>query len=46
MHISLYCLLDWICFRELVDLTLFSNLIEFHRSYSQHTVAQQTDPRI
>lgn len=44
--ISLYCLLDWICFRELVDLTLFSNLIEFHRSYSQHTVAQQTDPRI
>lgn len=46
LSISLYCLLDWIYFRELIDLTPFNKLIEFHQAYNLQEVAKQTDPRI
>lgn len=37
LAVSLYCLLDWIVFRNLADLSPFSALLEFH---SQHTARQ------
>ncbi|MFU2511148.1 glutathione S-transferase family protein [Pseudoalteromonas sp. ASV78] len=43
--ISLYCLLDWICFRELTDLTAHTELMEFYHSFAQQQAVQQTDPR-
>ncbi|MBB1333346.1 glutathione S-transferase family protein [Pseudoalteromonas sp. SR44-5] len=43
--ISLYCLLDWICFRELTDLTAHTELMKFYYSFAQQQAVQQTDPR-
>jgi len=45
LAISLYCLLDWIYFRDLHDLTPFTQLVAFHHRYSFQASAKQTDPR-
>jgi len=45
LNISLYCLLDWISFRDLHDLTPFTQLVAFHQAYALKESAQQTDPR-
>lgn len=45
LNISLYCLLDWIRFRELTALAPFTALTEFHQQFSQKICAKQTDPR-
>jgi glutathione S-transferase len=45
LNISLYCLLDWICFRELTDFSQHTQLVTFHETFSQRPAAQQTNPR-
>ncbi|EGI75034.1 putative glutathione S-transferase enzyme with thioredoxin-like domain [Pseudoalteromonas distincta] len=35
LNISLYCLLDWICFRELTDFSQYSELVAFHKQYGK-----------
>ena len=45
LKISLYCLLDWILFRELYDLQPFSALSAFHKTQSNLPGATQTNPR-
>ncbi|TMP45127.1 glutathione S-transferase [Pseudoalteromonas citrea] len=45
LQISLYCLLDWIVFRELTDLTSFAALLNFHTVQSQRKGVKQSDPR-
>ena len=44
--ICLYCLLDWIIFRELHDLSLFPDLLEFHDCHKDHIEVTATDPRL
>lgn len=46
LSISLYCLLDWIVFRELVDLTKFSALLAFRRDHVEFPAVAATDPRL
>jgi len=43
--ISLFCLLDWVSFRERYDYSKLSNLVAFHQSASNNKEAQATDPR-
>ena len=43
--ISLYCLLDWICFRKLYDLTQFEHLSKFWQRYQTHAHVINNDPR-
>ncbi len=43
--ISLFCLLDWVSFRERYDYSGLSNLVAFHQSTSDNKEAQATDPR-
>ncbi|MFY8273685.1 glutathione S-transferase family protein [Pseudoalteromonas sp. SSDWG2] len=43
--ISLFCLVDWLLFRELEDLTPYPALAVFHQHYQQTPWAQHTDPR-
>lgn len=43
--ICLYCLLDWIDFRELYTLTDMPNLAAFHQRAAEREIVQQTDPR-
>ena len=45
LQISLYCLIDWVLFRELVDLSDYTNLMAFHDRWQCQAIAQQTDPR-
>jgi glutathione S-transferase len=45
LNISLYCLLDWICFRELTDFSQHPRLVAFHETFSQRQAAKQTNPR-
>ncbi|MBQ4833870.1 glutathione S-transferase [Pseudoalteromonas sp. MMG010] len=45
LNISLYCLLDWISFRELVDFSHLNELVALHNSYENHQAAISTDPR-
>lgn len=46
LAISLYCLLDWIVFRELTELTPFTALVDFYQNFAQQECVKQTDPRI
>ena len=46
LAISLYCLIDWICFRELVDLSPFPALLQFKVRHQQQNGVEQTDPRL
>lgn len=43
--VSLFCLLDWVSFRERYDYSGLSNLVAFHQSASDNKEAQTTDPR-
>ncbi len=43
--VSLYCLIDWVMFRELADLTPYRTLLAFHAKHSTIDSAEQTDPR-
>ena len=46
LAISLYCLLDWIEFRQLVDLTPYPHLRHFWSSSNHQPGVAQTDPRL
>jgi len=46
LNISLYCLLDWICFRELTDFSAQSQLVKFYEAFSQRQAAKNTNPRL
>jgi len=43
--ISLFCLLDWVSFRERYDYSALPNLLAFHTLVSENKEAQATDPR-
>ncbi|KZN35127.1 hypothetical protein N474_02885 [Pseudoalteromonas luteoviolacea CPMOR-2] len=45
LQISLYCLLDWIQFRNLADLSTHHGLQAHLEKWNSHAIAQQTDPR-
>ncbi|WP_440054035.1 glutathione S-transferase family protein [Pseudoalteromonas sp. T1lg65] len=45
LQISLYCLLDWILFRELTEISAFSNLIALHNQWNNLEIAKNTNPR-
>ncbi|EWH06520.1 MULTISPECIES: glutathione S-transferase family protein [Pseudoalteromonas] len=45
LNISLYCLLDWICFRELTDWSQLENLADFYQQFSAKAAVKHTDPR-
>jgi|TARA_E500000081_G_scaffold148977_1_gene175211 glutathione S-transferase len=46
LNISLYCLLDWICFRELTDFSQHAALVSFYNDYGTRQAAVSTDPRL
>ncbi|SFR81473.1 glutathione S-transferase [Marinobacter daqiaonensis] len=43
--ICLYCLVDWVQFRELVDFTGVESLIAFRDQHRAHPMVAETDPR-
>ncbi|GGE51933.1 glutathione S-transferase [Streptosporangium jomthongense] len=43
--ICLYCLVDWLDFRDLVDFTGIESLIAFRDSHKSHPWVAETDPR-
>ncbi|MEO2267883.1 glutathione S-transferase family protein [Pseudoalteromonas pernae] len=43
--ISLFCLVDWLSFREIADLSAYPALQVFLQQYQQTPWAQSTDPR-
>jgi glutathione S-transferase len=45
LSISLFCLLDWVQFRELHTISAFETLIKLHAQWSQMAISQETDPR-
>jgi len=45
VSISLYCLLDWISFRNLHDLSAFPTLSKHYQQWNQLAICHQTDPR-
>jgi glutathione S-transferase len=45
LSICLYCLLDWVVFRNLHDLTHYPLLLAFHYKHSSRALVQETDPR-
>jgi glutathione S-transferase len=46
LSISLYCLLDWILFRSLHDISSFNALNELHQTWHQLAICHQTNPRL
>lgn len=44
--ICLYCLLDWLVFRELVDLQPYKYLVSFLEKSKKQDAVNETDPRI
>lgn len=46
LSISLYCLLDWILFRALHDISSFTKLNALHAQWQQLAICHQTDPRV
>jgi len=44
--ISLYCLVDWILFRELTDMTHYPMLCQFLTVHKQQLAVASTDPRV
>lgn len=44
--IALYCLLDWVIFRELLDLEDYPALLAFHAANQQQAGAVVSDPRL
>lgn len=45
VSISLFCLLDWILFRNLHDLNAYPNLTKLHQQWHQLAICHETDPR-
>lgn len=45
VSISLYCLLDWIMFRQLYDISTYSKLNQLHLNWDQLAICHQTNPR-
>lgn len=45
VSMSLFCLLDWVAFRELYDLKPFSSLVKFHSLQIKRPSVIETDPR-
>ncbi|WP_462157152.1 glutathione S-transferase family protein [Pseudoalteromonas sp. GB56] len=45
LHISLFCLIDWLSFREIINLSAYPALQVFLQQYQQTKWAQHTDPR-
>lgn len=45
LSISLYCLLDWVMFRALHDISSFSLLNKLYHQWHQLAICHQTDPR-
>lgn len=43
--ICLFCLIDWILFRDLQDLNAYPALMGFHKLHSKRADVQKTDPR-
>ncbi|MFT7007608.1 MAG: glutathione S-transferase [Colwellia sp.] len=43
--ICLYCLLDWVEFRQLYDFSSLTDLVEFHRVNTNNDDVKETDPR-
>ena len=43
---ALYCLLDWVIFRELLDLDDYPALLAFHAANQQQAGAAVSDPRL
>ncbi|WP_348732179.1 glutathione S-transferase family protein [Rheinheimera texasensis] len=46
LAMSLYCLVDWICFRELVDMQPFGALLQFKIAHQDEVGVAETDPRL
>lgn len=46
LSISLFCLLDWVIFRQLYDISGFSQLLKLHGSWNQLAICHLTDPRL
>jgi glutathione S-transferase len=46
LSMSLFCLVDWICFRELVDMQPFGALLQFKIAQSEQSGVAETDPRL
>lgn len=46
VSISLFTLLDWILFRELVDLKPFPVLLQFRNEHLKQPMVAETDPRL
>jgi glutathione S-transferase len=44
VQISLYCLVDWILFRELLDISNLKNLISFKEEFSKFEYAKKSSP--
>lgn len=45
LSISLFCLLDWVSFRNLYDFSEYAELAELYGSWQQLAICHQTDPR-
>jgi glutathione S-transferase len=43
--IALFCLIDWILFRELTDLSLYPSLRQFHQTHAQRKSNLDTAPK-
>lgn len=43
---ALFCLLDWVLFRELLDMEDYPALLAFHLLNSQQPAVAETDPRL
>ena len=42
--ICLYCLLDWVNFRQLFDMTIYPALAHFHKQYQSLGIVKETTP--
>ncbi len=45
LSISLYCLLDWVLFRNLHDISACEALLALHQQWHQLAICHKTDPR-
>jgi glutathione S-transferase len=46
VSISLYALIDWMLFRELVDLTPYPALLQYLKQFADQPAVKTTDPRL
>ncbi|MFT4925001.1 MAG: glutathione S-transferase [Phenylobacterium sp.] len=43
--IALYCLLDWVLYREMFDLSAYEGLLSFHQQHADKEEVVKSDPR-